>query len=233
MPGTTCVVRKDGEIMIRGAIIDFDGTLFDSMGIWDTAGEEYLRSIGCEARENLQAVLKTMSLHQAACYIKSEYVPDKTPEEIVKGVNHVVEDFYFNTAEPKPDVIHLLEGFLDRSVKMCIATATERYQVEAALRRCGMSRFFEDILTCTDIKHGKDEPDIFREALGILGTDRTNTIVIEDAYHAIKTAKTDGFCTLAVFDSHEANQKDIRKITDFYLSDYSDLDAFWKFVSGK
>ena len=28
--------------MIQGVIFDFDGTLFDSMFIWDTAGEVYL-----------------------------------------------------------------------------------------------------------------------------------------------------------------------------------------------
>ena len=33
--------------MIRGAIFDFDGTLFDSMSVWETAGEVYLRSAGC------------------------------------------------------------------------------------------------------------------------------------------------------------------------------------------
>ena len=34
--------------MIKGAIFDFDGTLVDSMFIWDTIGEEYLRSLGKE-----------------------------------------------------------------------------------------------------------------------------------------------------------------------------------------
>lgn len=31
---------------IRGAIFDADGTLLDSMGIWDTLGEDYLRTKG-------------------------------------------------------------------------------------------------------------------------------------------------------------------------------------------
>ena len=32
--------------MMRGAIFDLDGTLLDSMSIWDTIGEDYLRSLG-------------------------------------------------------------------------------------------------------------------------------------------------------------------------------------------
>ena len=32
--------------MIRGAIFDMDGTLLDSMPVWDHAGEMYLESLG-------------------------------------------------------------------------------------------------------------------------------------------------------------------------------------------
>ena len=39
--------------MIKGAIFDLDGTLLDSMFIWDTIGEEYLRSLGKEPHEDL------------------------------------------------------------------------------------------------------------------------------------------------------------------------------------
>ena len=233
MPEAARIVRKNGEGMIKGAVFDFDGTLFDSMGIWDTAGEDYLNSVGCTAKENLQAELKTMSLYQAACYVKKEYGLNKTPEEIMAGVNKVVEDFYFHFAMPKPGAVNILKLLQRHGINMCIATATDCYQVEAALRRCGMRNFFEEILTCTEIGHGKDEPHIFREAINILNTDRTNTLVFEDAYHAIKTAKTDGFTTVAVFDAHEQKQKEILEITDFYLKDYSDLNDFWKFASEK
>lgn len=39
--------------MIKGAIFDFDGTLVDSMFIWDKIGEAYLRSLGKEPKEDL------------------------------------------------------------------------------------------------------------------------------------------------------------------------------------
>ena len=40
--------------MIKGAIFDLDGTLLDSMFIWDTIGEDYLRSLGKEPHEDLK-----------------------------------------------------------------------------------------------------------------------------------------------------------------------------------
>ena len=41
---------KTKKRCIRGAIFDVDGTLLDSMKIWDNAGERYLQSRGRQNR---------------------------------------------------------------------------------------------------------------------------------------------------------------------------------------
>ena len=219
--------------MIQGMIFDFDGTLFDSMFIWDTAGEMYLRSIGKEPQEELQSILKPMSLHQSAEYLKEHYSIPLSIEDIMDGINRTVENFYFHTVKPKPGVVAFLEELALKGVRMCIATATDRYQVEAALVRCGMRHFFSEIFTCTEVGSGKDQPLIFRKAMKHLGTDRSNTVVVEDAWHAIRTAKNDGFMVAAIYDVHESMQRSICETADIYLTDYFHLDPLWKFASAK
>ena len=216
--------------MLKGLIFDFDGTLFDSMFIWDTAGESYLRSIGKEPGADLQKVLKPMSLLQSAQYIREKYDIPLSVEEIMDGVNRTVEDFYFHTVEPKPGVIDFLEELHRRNIKMCIATATDRYQVEAALQRCQMRHFFSEIFTCTEVGSGKDRPDIFRKAMEHLQTDRSNTAVVEDAYHAAFTAKQAGFMVVGVYDSHESRQQELLQLADVFLPDYLHLNNFWRFA---
>lgn len=218
--------------MLKGAIFDFDGTLFDSMFIWNTAGETYLRSVGTEPEKDLQAVLKPMSLLQSATYIRKKYAVELTVEEIMNGINRTVEDFYYHTVQPKEGVTAFLEQLKNRGVKMCIATATDRYQVEAALKRCGMESFFSEIFTCTDVGHGKDEPVIFRKAMEHLGTTKSDTVVFEDAYHAARTAKTDGFITVAVYDSHETKQAELRSVSDCFIECFTHSEHFWKFAYG-
>ena len=217
--------------MLKGLIFDFDGTLFDSMFIWDTAGESYLRSIGKEPKADLQKVLKPMSLLQSAQYIREKYDIPLSVEDIMDGVNRTVEDFYFHTVEPKQGVIDFLEELHRRNIKMCIATATDRYQVEAALQRCKMRHFFSEIFTCTEVGSGKDRPDIFRKAMEHLQTNRSNTAVVEDAYHAAFTAKQDGFMVVGVYDSHESRQQELLQLADVFLPDYLHLNNFWKFAS--
>lgn len=40
--------------MIKGAIFDIDGTLIDSMEMWEHAAERYLAGMGIEAEPHLQ-----------------------------------------------------------------------------------------------------------------------------------------------------------------------------------
>ena len=217
--------------MLKGVIFDFDGTLFDSMFIWDTTGESYLRSIGKEPASDLQRVLKPMSLLQSAEHLQAHYQLSLSVEEICAGINQMVEDFYFHTVQPKPGVIELLEELHRRNIKMCIATATDRYQVEAALARCGMKQFFSEIFTCTEVGSGKDEPQLYHAAMAHLHTDQSNTLIVEDAFYAIQTAKQAGFSVVGVYDPYESNQSEVKSLSDIYLPDYSDLTELWKFAS--
>lgn len=218
---------------ITCAIFDFDGTLFDSMFIWDTVGDIYLRSLGKEPKPSMREDVRALSLHQSACYFQREYDLSFSAEEIMAGINQIIEHFYIQEVLPKPGVIAFLQELKQAGISMCIATASEQYQIEAALTRCGMSHFFDALFTCSEVGHGKDEPVIFREAMQHFHADRNTTIVFEDAIHAVQTAKADGFTVAAVFDESEKRQTELRRISDCYLADFEHTEQFWKFASAK
>lgn len=79
---------------VKGAIFDVDGTLLDSMEIWDTIGSDYLISLRIKPREDLAKTLNSMSLQEAAIYYRTEYGVSLTVDEIADGVNKMVEDKY-------------------------------------------------------------------------------------------------------------------------------------------
>lgn len=217
---------------ISCAIFDFDGTLFDSMYIWDNVGELYLRSLGKEPKPSLREDVKTMSLYQSACYLKQEYDLPISIEEIITGINQTIEHFYIHEILPKRGVVDFLEQMKKAQVPMCIATASDRYQIESALCRCKMEHYFDAIFTCSEVGHGKDEPVIYQMATALFGADHSNTLVFEDALHAIQTAKADGFMVVAVFDSSEKQQDEIRAISDHYMKDFEQTKEFWQWLEG-
>lgn len=119
---------------LSGAVFDFDGTLFDTMSVWDTAGEDYLKQCGKVPRENLCEVLKPKSLSGAAEYLKKNYDLPLSVNEIVDGVNKTVGDFYLCEAQPKNGVREFLTALRKINVRMCITTAAERKLTEGALK---------------------------------------------------------------------------------------------------
>ena len=60
--------------------------------------------------------------------------------------------------------------------------------------------------------------------------DRNNTIIFEDALHAVETAKKDGFKVAAVFDNSEKRQTEIRQLSDCYITEFEHAEEFWQFV---
>ena len=210
---------------IKGAIFDLDGVLLDSMFIWDTLGETYLKSQGIKPREDVREILRPMSLFQAAEYFRDEYGIIESIQAIIDGINRLVEHFYFDLAETKPGVIDFLDKLRKNNVKMCITTATDRFMVDAALKRNGIEYYFDKIFTCTEVGHGKDEPDIYYQALDFLGMTKREVFVFEDALYAIKTAKKAGFSVVAVNDSTaQGQQTEIKKLADVYIATFQDME---------
>lgn len=210
-------------IPIEGAIFDLDGTLLDSMHVWEQLGENYLKSVNRVPPENIREILKPMSIIQAAKYLKREYQLPFSEKEIILQINEMVEKYYKETLQLKKGVLALLKSFLAHKVPMCIATATDRYLVEAALKRLHISHYFEKIFTCTEVGDGKDQPTIYVTAQNFLGTKRKNTLVFEDALYAIVTAQKAGFPVAAIEDATaEKDAPEIKRLADIYITSYID-----------
>lgn len=208
--------------MWKCAIFDFDGTLFDTMRVWDTAGERFLAQLGICAEADLLQTLKPMSLEQAATYLKAHYALSISPSEIIAGILRVVADFYQTQAMPKPFAREFVSKLHQRGVRLCIATASDETLVKSALERCKMDAYFEAVFSCAQTGRGKEFPDIYRTAISSFGAQKSETLVFEDALFALKTAKNDGFCTVGVFDESESAQAELKEISDFYIKDFSD-----------
>lgn len=208
--------------MLKGAIFDFDGTLVDSMFIWDTIGEDYLRSLDKEPHEDLKETFMTLTLEEAAEYYRTHYGVTLSVKEIVDGVNTMVEEIYRTRVALKHGVSDFLAQLKENGTRMCIATVTDRYLVEETLDRLGILQYFSEIFTCAEVGYGKDKPIIYRKALEHLDTAKNETYVFEDSLFALKTAKVDGFTTVGVYDRHENRQDNLKNLADYYIVDFAD-----------
>lgn len=217
--------------MIKGAIFDVDGTLLDSMEIWEHAGERYLRSIGTVPAEGLSKILFPMTVEEGASYMKEKYQLSQSRDKVIEGVLRTVRDFYYYEAPLKEGVSEFLEEFAARKIPMVIATSSEREHIEAAFQRLGIRKYFQQIFTCSEVGAGKSKPVIYEKAREYLGTFAEETYVFEDVFYAIATAKKAGFRAVGVFDDFSRDDwEGIKKEADISLKDFKELYKFWNYA---
>jgi HAD superfamily hydrolase (TIGR01509 family) len=212
---------------IKGVIFDVDGVLLDSMQMWVSVERGFLVKRGKTPPPDFYEFVRTLSSEERGEYLRVEYGVHETTEEINKQINVVVEEFYSSEVGLKAGVLSVFETLRNRGIKMCAATATDRYLVESALRRCGVLGYLERLFTCNEEDTSKKEPDIFIRAAEFIGTEISETLVVEDALYAIKTAKAAGFQVAGVFDPVSAElQSNIKARSDYYLSRLDDILRF-------
>lgn len=208
----------------KGAIFDMDGTLTDSMYIWDVAGETYLRNHGKSPADDLRDRLRPLSLTQAAELFQKEYGITDTIPEILKGFDQVVEYEYRVNVTLKPGALELLDDLKRRGVQMSVATSSPRAIVLMVLERLKILPYFSHVVTCGDVGKGKDRPDVYDRAAELMGTSRADTLVFEDALHAVTTASGAGYYVVGIYDKSEGiNEALIKPLCSQYIKNLYDF----------
>lgn len=204
---------------IQGILFDADGTLLDSLAVWDTLASDYLRSSGIEPEAGLDEKAAAWSTEEAAVYFQNVCHLHKSTEQILADIHPMLEAFYKEKARLKPGVMANLESLRKQHIPMCVVTGTDRDLIAAALKRNGVLSFFRDILSAR-YYGSKETADIYEAGRKVLGTKRENTAVFEDEYTAVCTAKKAGFPVIAVYDRHDRRQKEIKETADRYIEDW-------------
>ena len=216
---------------IKAAIFDIDGTLIDSMPIWDDISGEYLRGLGITPDPNHADVIYSMTLSEGCEYTRKHYGLDKSAEEIEEDIVGMIRQFYYQEVKPKPGVEKMLRTMKESGIAMILATSGDEDLASHALERLGFMPYFEELITCDSLATKKSETKIFEVAKtkleNALGHEllTEEICVFEDSPVAVNTTKNAGYTVDGVAD--EANvlsRKQIKEQSDYFY--YSLEEAF-------
>ena len=214
---------------IKGAIFDMDGTLIDSLMLWDIIwkkfGNQFCKDKIFAPSASDDKAVRTMTLKDAMCYIHTQYNIGKSGDELLETANKIIIEFYSSEVMLKEGVEEFLEYLNSIGVKMCVASATTTELIKIAVKHCNIENYFTDILSCAEIEKGKDKPDIYLKALECLGTSADETIIFEDSHIAICTADKLGIKTVGIYDKCNYGQDEIRKTATVYIAEGDSLKS--------
>ena len=209
---------------LQSAIFDMDGTLLDSMGMWRSLGGTLARSHGAEPPPDLDLRVASLGLWEGTAYCKEVCGLPGTVEELVRQVWGQIEHFYQHDVRPKPGVTEFLSLLKMEGVWMYVATATDRPLAEKALRCAGIEHYFRGMITSQEAGQSKREgPEIYERAMRRLQSNKKDTVIFEDAIHAVRTAKAAGFRVAAVYDLSEPDQEEMRALSDYDIESFQEM----------
>ena len=188
--------------MIRTAIFDMDGLMFDTELLYVRSLEEYvgpktgvafpreriLRTLGCNHAdfERIFPELFGTAISFSACYAMiAEWM---TKEIEAHGV------------PTKPGLYELLDALKKDGIRIALATGTSRPIALEYLKRTDTHKYFDAFAFGDQVTHGKPDPEIFLLACKALSGEPETTVVFEDSVNGLKAAHAGGFHAVCVPD---------------------------------
>ena len=198
------------ELKTKGVkllIFDLDGTLLDSMNVWNKVDIDFLGRYGYEVTPEYTDIVKRVSVDEAALYTQQRYKIPLSPKQIMAEWDRMVCGFYKNEVCLKPGVRAYLDEAKRLGFQIGVATALTRNNTVSALVKNNILSMFEAVITLEDVgkKIDKSSPDIFLKVLNYVNARGTSitpsqTLVFDDVRVAANGARNGGFLTCAVYD---------------------------------
>lgn len=210
---------------IKAAIFDLDGTLVDSMGLWEKLDIDYLKTIGHEKPDNLKEEINHLSFQQTAVYFKERFHIEDSVETIMDTWHKMAYDEYKHNVKLKAGAKEFLETLKKQGVKIGLATSNSTPLLEVCLKSNGVYDLFDAITITAEAKRDKSFPDVYLLAASRLAIAPENCIVFEDILPAVQGAKSAGMRVVAVEDSFvtEVDRQALKSEAHYYIEDYTSI----------
>lgn len=221
---------------------DLDGTLIDSVGIWNQVDAALIQqlakidvdhhSIQQQRDTQLNKFRQSADPYLEYCaYLNELYGFNLTKEQVKSRRYTISRHFLDHVVELKPQAEHLIQALKQRGIQLVLATTTslyniQRYQENNKLinSKIDFSNDFALMLTRENVDNIKPHPEVYLKALQHFDLKPEQCLIIEDSLIGVEAANYAGIDVIAIFDQYSAHEIDeIRANADYFVEDFSTL----------
>ena len=198
-----------------------DGTLIDSLWVWDKVDIDFLKKRNLELPIDFKQAIEGLSFPQTAEYVKNKFHMIETLEEIMCEWSEMVKEYYTSQIEIKKGVKEFLIYLKNNNYKIGIATSNFRSLIKPVLIKNEIFEYFDVIVTTDEVPRDKSFPDVFLETAKRLNTPPHECLVFEDTLCAVLSAKSAGMNVVGIYDSHGAYTMDeLQAVSDHLIENF-------------
>lgn len=197
---------------IKAVIFDMDGVLIDAkdwhyealnraldlFGLQITRQEHLTSYDGLPTKDKLIMLSKdkglSRNLHDFINEMKQQYTM-----EIV-----------YNKCKPMFHHEYALSSLYNEGYKMAVASNSIKNSIDVMMERAHLAQYLEFYVSNQDVVKGKPDPEMYNKAIGRLGLQPTECVIVEDNENGIKAARASGAHVLEVETVYDVNYENIK-----------------------
>lgn len=205
----------------EAAIFDLDGTLLDSMGVWEQIDISFLQKRNLSVPEDYAAKLSSLSFEEAAHYTIARFGLDEKAEDIMREWREMAAYEYAHHVGLLPHALDYLLRLKAAGIRLAVATGMTIGLAVPCLKNNAILELFDAVCSTDEVPRGKTFPDIFAFTAKKLGVPPEKCLVFDDVLPAIKSAKQLHMLTCGVYESNSKQHRaQMEELADCYLLDW-------------
>lgn len=225
-------------------IFDMDGTLIDSIGVWNRTDQKLIEEFGGKfvslgdvqlERDAFLHSNQDSDIYLAYCdyLIKKYNLSIKCAEKLLKIRWDKSGEVLENEIDFKPDVVELILKLKDLGFILVLATMTTQIQLDIyskknkrMLEQMNIEEVFDLITRKEDVKNKKPDPEIYNKIMQYYNAKPEEFLIFEDSYTGVLAANNAKIEVVNIYDKYaDLDRQKINELTDYYI------DSFSQFIS--
>lgn len=223
-------------------IFDMDGTLIDSVGIWNAVDRELIARLGGEALDEMSIQKKRDELLRSFSHTQDAYLEycdflahtynAPFSKEEIRSMRYAIAQHYLkNVIDFKPDAHTLLHYLKEQGYELVIASTTSQnnlniyvHENQTMRQKVNFEKIFSLILGREMVSKIKPHPEVHHFIMQKLDVTPQECLVIEDSLVGLEAARNAGIDVIAMFDTYAKHEEaELKKRSIGYFEDFRTL----------
>lgn len=227
-------------------IFDLDGTLIDSIGVWNST-DKYIIEKFCNNKLELQKVIddannflskcKSNQLYLDYCqYLIDKYNINLNKYELNDLRTQIANEKLSKEITFKEGSKELINTLKEQNKTLILATMTSKLQVDVyAYKNKKMNEemniydVFDLVVTADDVVERKPSPEVYNKIINYYNGNNNEFIAIEDSLTGVKACNRAGIDVINIQEKYsDKDREKINELADYYTKDFYELNDIIK-----
>ncbi len=228
-------------------IFDLDGTLIESIGIWNAIDEKLIKEVGTVELDDIDVgkqrdmKLKEYSKCEDAyleyCgFLKEKYQSIMSKEEIKKKRYEIVDSYLCEVIDYKPDAEKVLHYLKEKGFILVIASTTNDHTIECykmknqnIIQKANLTDIFSIIYSKGAVKELKPNPEVHHKIIKELNVKPEECLIVEDALIGVEAARNANIEVAVMYDKYsDCNKQEINELAQYQFQNFKEMLEYMK-----